>query len=75
MRCRSAEQTFAAISIEMVYRSLYFFTNARARGEVKDVVAIFAAKQNSLASSNKHKVITHAFSIISPLIEQLDKNA
>jgi hypothetical protein len=36
-------QPFAAISIEMVYRSLYFFTNARQRGETNDVVAFLAA--------------------------------
>ena len=35
---------FAAISIEMVYRSLYFFTNARVRGEAKDVVAYLDAE-------------------------------
>jgi len=39
---------FAAISIEMVYRSLYFFTNARARGEVKDVVAYLVAEAKFL---------------------------
>ncbi|MBM3150905.1 MAG: IS4 family transposase [Chloroflexi bacterium] len=36
-------QPFAAISIEMVYRSLYFFTQSHARGEAKDVVAYLAA--------------------------------
>ncbi len=35
-------QPFSAISIEMVYRSLYFFTNARKRGETDDVVAYLA---------------------------------
>jgi hypothetical protein len=35
---------FAAISIEMVYRSLYFFTNAHHRGETDDVVAYLAAE-------------------------------
>jgi len=33
---------FSAISIEMVYRSLYFFTQARQRGETEDVVAYLA---------------------------------
>ncbi len=33
---------FSAISIEMVYRSLYFFTHARNRGETDDVVAYLA---------------------------------
>ena len=35
-------QPFSAISIEMVYRSLYFFTIAHQRGETDDVVAYFA---------------------------------
>lgn len=35
-------QPFAAISIEMVYRSLYFFTQAHARGEAEDVIAYLA---------------------------------
>lgn len=35
-------QPFSAISIEMVYRSLYFFTNARQRGEIHDVVTYLA---------------------------------
>lgn len=35
-------QPFSAISMEMVYRSLYFFTNARQRGETDDVVAYLA---------------------------------
>ena len=35
-------QPFAAISIEMVYRGLYFFTQAHQRGEATDVVAYLA---------------------------------
>jgi hypothetical protein len=35
-------QPFSAISMEMVYRSLYFFTHARQRGETDDVVAYLA---------------------------------
>ena len=35
-------QPFSAISIEMVYRSLYFFTHAKQRGETDDVVAYLA---------------------------------
>jgi len=41
-------KSFSAISIEMVYRSLYFFTNARQRGETNDVVAYFAAEAKFL---------------------------
>ena len=36
-------QPFAAISIEMVYRSLYFFTQARQHGQADDVVTYLAA--------------------------------
>lgn len=39
---------FASISIEMVYRSLYFFTQARQRGETDDVVAYLAQEAKSL---------------------------
>jgi len=35
-------QPFAAISMEMVYRSLYFFAQAYHRGETTDIVAYFA---------------------------------
>ena len=33
---------FAIISIEMVYRSIYFFTQARQRSETDDLVAFLA---------------------------------
>jgi hypothetical protein len=36
-------QPFAAISIEMVYRSLYFFTQAHQRGQAHEVVSYFVA--------------------------------
>jgi len=45
--------TFCGDFDEMVYRSLYFFTNARARGEVKDVVAYLAAEAKFFASSTQ----------------------
>jgi hypothetical protein len=41
-------QPFAAISIEMIYRSLYFFTTARQRGETNDVVAYLATEAKFL---------------------------
>ena len=41
-------QPFAAISVEMVYRSLYFFTQARQRGEATDVVTYLAANTKLL---------------------------
>jgi hypothetical protein len=37
------KQPFAALSLEMVYRNLYFFTTAFQRGEATDVVAYLAA--------------------------------
>ena len=37
------QQPFAALSIEMVYRSLYFFTQAHARGETDNVLTYLAA--------------------------------
>lgn len=47
---------FAAISIEMVYRSLYFFTNARERGEADNVVAYLAAEAKFFGIiKRKHK--------------------
>jgi hypothetical protein len=41
-------QPFARVSMEMVYRSLYFFTQAHHRGETADVVAFFAKKAKEL---------------------------
>lgn len=42
------DQPFAAISMEMVYRSLYFFAQAFHRGEADDVVAYLAAEAKGL---------------------------
>jgi hypothetical protein len=41
-------QPSAAISLEMVYRSLYFFTQARQRGAATDVVAYLSANAKRL---------------------------
>lgn len=41
-------QPFSAISIEMVYRSLYFFTTARQRWETDDMVIYLAAEAKLL---------------------------
>lgn len=47
---------FSAISIEMVYRSLYFFTNARQRGETDNVVVYLATKAKFFGIlKRKHK--------------------
>ena len=51
------DKPFSAISIEMVYRSLYFFTNARQRGETDDVVAYLANEAKFLGIlKRKHKI-------------------
>jgi hypothetical protein len=42
------KQPFARISMEMVYRSLYFFTQARQRGETAEVVPYLAANAKLL---------------------------
>lgn len=42
------EQPFANVSLERVYRSLYFFTQAHHRGEATDVVAYLAANAKLL---------------------------
>lgn len=43
------DQPFATLSLEMVYRSLYFFTAAYQRGEATDVVPYLAAEAVDLA--------------------------
>jgi hypothetical protein len=42
-------QPFAMISVEMVYRGLYHFSQAHARGQAEDPVAYLAQKATSLA--------------------------
>ena len=42
------EQPFANVSLEMVYRSLYFFTQAYHRGEATDVVIYLAANARAV---------------------------
>ncbi len=42
------QQSFFSISVEMVYRSLYFFTQARHRGETNNIVAYLAANEKML---------------------------
>lgn len=41
-------QPFRALSVEMIYRGLYHFTQARQRGETDDVVAYLAAEAKGL---------------------------
>jgi hypothetical protein len=52
-------QPFAAISIEMVYRSLYFFTQAHARGQADDVVTYLAANTKLLGIVKRKRKTAH----------------
>ena len=56
-------QPFAAISIEMIYRSLYFFTQAHQRGQADDVVAYLTANAK-LFGILKRKRKTKQFPIL-----------
>jgi hypothetical protein len=42
------DQPVAALSLEMLYRSLYFFTSAYQRGQATDVVLFLAAEARAL---------------------------
>ena len=53
------QQPFAAISIEMVYRSLYFFTQAHHRGETGDVVSYYAAHAKLLGIVKRKRKSAH----------------
>lgn len=57
-------QPFAVISIEMVYRSLYFFTQAHARGQAEDVIAYLAANTKLLGIVKRKRKGAHP----SPLV-------
>lgn len=48
------ERPFSAISMEMVYRSLYFFTKARERGEA-DLLVLYLAANTKLLGIVKRK--------------------
>src|SRR5512139_95921 len=68
-------QPFSAISIEMVYRSLYFFTNARQRGETEDVVAYLAneAKFFGLLKRKRKDDNPSPLLFVPPLLTDLSK--
>jgi hypothetical protein len=65
-------QPFAAISIEMVYRSLYFFTQARQRGETNDVVAYLAqeAKLLGIVKRKRKSAKPHPLTLLQSLTVQ-----
>ena len=52
-------QPFAAISIEMVYRSLYFFTQAHLRGQAEDVVTYLVANAKLLGIVKRKRKSAH----------------
>lgn len=52
-------QPFAAISMEMVYRSLYFFTQAHQRGQADDVVTYLAANTKLLGIVKRKRKSAH----------------
>jgi hypothetical protein len=68
-------QPFAVISIEMVYRSLYFFTQAHHRGEANDVVAYLAAnaKLFGIVKRKRKSARRSPLDIIPPLLTCLDQ--
>ena len=53
------QQPLAAISIEMVYRSLYFFTQAHQRGQADDVVAYLAANTKLFGIVKRKRKAAH----------------
>ncbi len=53
------QQPFAAISLEMVYRSLYFFTQAHTRGQADDLVTYLAANTKLLGILKRKRKATH----------------
>jgi hypothetical protein len=53
------QQPFAAISIEMVYRSLYFFTQAHHRGQAEEVVMYLAANTKLLGILKRKRKGAH----------------
>jgi hypothetical protein len=52
-------QPFAAISMEMIYRSLYFFTQAHHRGQTNDAVAYLAANTKLLGILKRKRNSAH----------------
>lgn len=52
-------QPLAALSMEMVYRSLYFFTQAHHRGQADDVVAYLAANTKLLGILKRKRKDAH----------------
>jgi hypothetical protein len=62
-------QPFAAISIEMVYRSLYFFTQAHHHGQADDIVAYLAANSKLLGIVKRKRKTAHSLPLITILTQ------
>ncbi len=52
-------QPFAALSMEMIYRSLYFYTQAHHRGETEDVVTYLATHAAMLGIVKRKRKSAH----------------
>jgi hypothetical protein len=66
-------QPFAAISIEMVYRSLYFFTQAHTRGQADDVVTYLAANTKLLGIVKRTRKAAHPSPLeLIPILTEAD---
>lgn len=57
------KQPLAAVSLEMVYRSLYFFTQAYHRGEATDVVKFLAENASWLGILKRKSTQRHNFNL------------
>ncbi|MBM4424538.1 MAG: hypothetical protein FJ030_14315 [Chloroflexi bacterium] len=60
-------QPFAALSLEMVYRSLYYFTQAYHRGEAPGVVVYLAANAKGLGIIKRKRQTRSSPPKLSPL--------
>jgi len=58
---------FATLSLEMVYRSLYYFTQAHHRGEATQVVAYLAANAKGLGIIKRKRQTRPSPPKLSPL--------
>jgi hypothetical protein len=65
------DRPFTALSLEMVYRSLYFFTQAHQRGETDDLVS-YLAQNAQLLGIIKRKPTPSKFSELSDLTSAPD---
>ena len=67
------DQPFAALSLEMAYRSLYFFASAYQRGEAADVVHYLAADARDLGIIKRTRARPRPFPLLSPCLALCSK--